>query len=365
MKDEKLSESRSDIVVSTEVLKSTNTSLEQLQQHLIELKKILGKRFDAIIPKRIDGVPALYWVVRLSQRLQKLEQCEGFDKHIKTYMGRQPQSSYFVTVIASYLLDRVDNIVLEPAVTGRTTKSDILVNFRGEQVYLECKCRDDSKFDYSEEHEHMFSVLRHYINVPHQISIRYKKAFSDEALRELGETLRKRVNLVTGDGRIISNQDLEVQVITRQAHEEHWDKKIYVIMSIIETDLSDNCSYPGHAYCREGVTLSLSGPQVNYTKVLREKIRRSRRQSPQDQPYILMIDGNSMLGDLTENIRALSTAFQPETNTRFSAAVLVKYYPRLDSPELNFDFHGVSNPFAKCPVSREFEHLFHTPSREF
>ncbi len=358
MKNRTSSEEGSASVVSTEILKSINISVEQLRNHLVELKLILGTRFDVVVPTKIDTVPTIQWVIGLSQRLQKLKQCNGFSRHIKMYTKKQLQSSYFVTVIASYLLDKVGSIILEPPITGVIKKSDILANLRGEQVYLECKHSDDSKFDYSEEHEHMFSILRGYINVPHQISIRYKKSFSDKALHELGETLREKVNLVTGDGRIINNQDLEVQVITREAHEAHWDKKIYVIMGIIEIDLSDNCSYPGHVYCKEGITLSLSGPQVNYAKVLREKIRRSRCQSPQDRPYILMIDGNSMLGDLTENIRALSTAFQPEINTRFSAAALVTYHPCLDTSDLNLRFNLVTNPFAKFPVSKEFKRLF-------
>jgi len=350
------------LLVSAEILKSMNISAVELQYHLVELKSILRTRFGSVVPTKIDTVPTLQWVIGLSQRLQKLKQCDGFDSHIAMYNKKQLQSTYFVTVIASYFLDKVDRIVLEPPITGGSRRPDILVNYRGEQAYLECKYSEDSKFDYSREHEHMFSVLRDYIDVPHQISVRYRKPFSEEALRELGETLRERVNLVTGDGRIVNDPDLEVQVITREAHEAHWDKKVWVTMSMIVTDLSDNCRYPGHVYCRDGITLSLSGPQVDCAKVLREKIRRSSSQSPQDKPYILLIDGNRMLGNLTENIRALSTAFQPEINTRFSAAVLVTYYPRLDTSDLNLKFDLVSNPFAKFPISRQFQLLFYTPS---
>ena len=362
MKDKTLHENRSDIVVSTEVLKSTNISLEQLQLHLIELKRILGTNFDLVIPRKIDGVPILYWVIGLSQRLQSLKKCDGFEKHVRMYTKRQLQSSYFVTVIASYLLDKVDNIILEPAMMGKTTKSDILVNFRGEQVYLECKHTDTLRFDHPGEHEHMLSILRSYINVPHQISIKYKKSLSDRELHRLGETLRQRASLPTGDGRIINNPDLEVQVIKREAYA---DKRLHFVMGMVVKDLYENCSYPGHAYGIDGITLSLSGPKVDYTKVLREKFKKSKGQSPHDWPYVLVIDGNIMLGDLTENIRTLSTAFQPTTNTRFSAATLVTYYPRLDKPDLNLNFSFVSNPFAKYPVSREFEHLFHTFSREW
>ena len=349
-------EKESKLLVSTEILKSIPISIEQLQQYLFELKSILGTRFDSLISKRINDVSTLQWVIGLSQRLQKLRECDGFERHIGTYTKRQLQSSYFVTVIASYLLDKVDNIILEPSITGRVKKPDIPAIFRGEQVYLECKYIDTSQFDYSMEHEHMFSVLREYIDVPHQVSIRYKKPLSDTELHQLGETLRQRLEQVTGDGRIIHNANLEVQVMTRQAY---GNKRLSMILTMIEQDTYENCSYPGHAYGRHGLTVSLSGPKVDYTKVLREKIGKSRRQSPQNWPYVSMINGNLMLGDLTENIQALSTAFQPKTNTRFSAAVLVTYHPRLDSLNLDFKFYLVSNPFAKFPVSKEFERLFH------
>lgn len=350
-----MAEEKEGVFVSADVLKSTHISIQQLQQHLIELKSILGTKFASIVPRNINGVPAIYQVVRLNQQLQKLKQCDGFDRHISTYTKKQFQSSYFVTVIASYLVDKVDNVVLEPPITGKTTKSDILVDFRGEQVYLECKHTDTLKFDYSLEHEHMLSILRNYINVPHQISIKYKKSLSDTELHRLGKTLQKRASQPTGDGIIVNNQDLEVQVMKREAYA---DKRLHLVMGMVVEDLYENCRYPGHAYGINGITLSLSGPKVDYTKVLREKFKKSKSQSPHDGPYVLMIDGNMMLGNLTENIRALSTAFQPKTNTRFSTAILITYYSRLDSPELNLNFYSVSNPFARFPVSKEFERLF-------
>jgi len=73
-----------------------------------------------------------------------------------------------------------------------------------------------------------------------------------------------------------------------------------------------------------------------------------------------MIDVNRMLGNLTENIRALESAFQPTTNTRFSAAALVTYHPRLGTSDLDLNFYLVTNPFAKFPISEEFKRLFHT-----
>ena len=356
MKD-KASPEKRNILVSPEILKSTNISVEELRDNLTELKSILDTSFDLVVPRTINDTLTLWHLIDLSQRFQKLKQWDGFDRHIRTYTRRQLQSSYFVTVIASYLTDKVDSIVLEPTIAGRTKKSDILVNFQGEQIYLECKHIDTSQFDYSGQHEHMFLILRDYIDVPHQIDIRYKNSFTDRELHGLGETLKERANLITGDGKIIDNPNLEVQVQMREAYA---DKRISVILHAIIQDLHTNCYYPSHTYARDGITLSLSGPEVDYTKVLKNKINKSRSQSPPDQPYILMIGGNRILGGLTENIRALSSAFQPTTNTRFSAAALVTYHSRLGTSDLDLKFNLISNPFAKFPISREFSRLFHT-----
>ena len=71
-----------------------------------------------------------------------------------------------------------------------------------------------------------------------------------------------------------------------------------------------------------------------------------------------MIDGNAILGSQDANTRALASAFQPQVNTRFGAAILVDYHPTFESLELVYDFKVVPNPFARFPISKEFEKLF-------
>lgn len=355
MSDRLSDENKDCIFVSKEILNSSNIIVEELQHHLIELKAILREKFEWVVPTQIYDLSTLQWIVDLSLRLHKLRNCEGFDRHIQVYTKGQVKSSYFVTVISSYLIDKVDSIILEPPINGKNKMSDILVNFQGKQVYLECKCIETEKFDYSQEHEHMFSILRKYVNVPHQISIRYKNSLSDTEIHQLGETLHKRVQLVTGGGRIINNADLEVQVMKR---EMYGNNQFSIVMTIFMQDLPENCIYPGHVYYKDGISMSVSGPKVDYSKVLKEKFKRSKRQSPDDQPYILVIDGNKMLGNLTENIRAISSSFQPNINTRFSGALLVKYERQVDNQNLNFSFNFISNPFARFPISKKFENLF-------
>lgn len=352
---------RRQLFVSGGILQSIGLSLDELKPHIIELKSILGPKFEQLVPSSINDFSTLHWVVSLSLCLQKLKHCEGFDKHIARYTGKQAKSSYFVAGMASYLFDKVDAIELEP-VTHKRRMADVLVNYRGEKVYLECKGIETSRFDFTRQHDRMLSILREYlVDIPHQIGITYRKPLSDTETHRLGRVLRQRTRLVRSNGRIIDNPELQVTVIKRETFA---DKRLRFCMYMIQENLDEHCRYPGHAYAMDGLTISISGPRVDYRSVLREKIRRSRHQSPVAEPYILIVESSTMLGELAENIRALSSAFQPETNTRFSATALVESNPVLGSTRTEFMFHFVSNPFAKYPVSKEFEFLFKTSTEE-
>jgi len=362
LKKEAVHKTQRQLMVSTEIMKSLNLSIEQLQRYLAYLGDVFGARLLHIIPERISDLPTLQWIIRLSESLKKLEGFEGFESHINTYTRRQVRSSYFVTVVAGYLSDKgVDDIVFDPPVSVTGRKPDILVAFRGEQVYIECKMIDTAQFDYSEEHNRMLSILHSYIDVPHQVDIRYRKSLSDIELHQLGNVLKQRLHQVKGNGKIIDNENLEVQVQTRERYLLRSPK--IVLWGIME-DLNEKCRYPQHCYGIDGHSISIAGPKVDYSDILRSKIKKSRRQSPDNKAYILMIDGNSMLGSLTENIRALSSAFQPKTNTRFSAAALVTYHPRLGSSNINFKFYFIPNPFARFPMSEEFQRLFSASSED-
>ena len=350
------------VMVSTEIMKSLNFSIEQLQSCIAYLGDVLGARLKYIIPDRINDSPTLQWIIRLSEDLKKLEGFEGFKSHINTYARTQVESSYFVTVVARYLSDKgVDDIIFDPQITVTGRKPDILVTYRGEQVYIECKMVDTAQFNYSEEHNHMLSILRNHIDVPHQLDIRYKESLSDTELHKLGEVLQQRLNQVKGDGKIIDNENLEVGV---QIRKSYLSRTIKLVMWGIMQDINDKCSYPLNSYGIDGHSVSISGPKVDCSEILRSKIRRSRRQSPDNSPYLLMINVNPMLGSLKDNIRAVSSAFQPEMNTRFSGATLVTYYPSLGSLELDFKFYSVPNPFAKFPVSTAFTRLFSASSED-
>jgi hypothetical protein len=343
------------VTVSNSIMQSVGITYEQLKSILIDLHTILGEKAIKLIPEQVNDFGTLAFIVKLCESLKKLRYCEGFNEHIARYTNKQIHSSYFVIELASFLFDKVDTLSLEP-MTAKSKMADILVNARGQNIFLECKCIESTNYDHSKEHNHIFSLLKPYfVNIPHEISITYRQALSEDNIRRLGEAIRERAKSVSSNGKIIDNADVLVNIIKREIPN---NKRVKLYMSMIQENLDERCRYPGHVFGIDGITLSISGPKVNYGKIFKEKIRRSRNQSPEKDPYILMIDGNLMLGSLTDNIRALSSAFQPTVNTRFSSAVIVEHNPRIGTAETDFNFHVVNNPFAKFPVNEEFTRLF-------
>jgi hypothetical protein len=234
--------------------------------------------------------------------------------------------------------------------------SDILILFQDQNIFIECKGIETNKHDYSKQHDYYFSILKPYfIGIPHEISITYQRELSEDSLRTLALGIVERIKSVSSNGKIIDNPDVSVNIIKR---EKPNNPQVKLYMAMIQENLDERCRYPGHVYGVDGITLSISGPKVSYERIFKEKIRRSRSQAPENSPYILMIDSNLMLGCLSDNIRALSTAFQPKANSRFSSAIIVEHNPRIGTPQTDFTFHVVNNPFAKYPVTDSLLRLF-------
>ena len=344
------------ILVPLDIIKSSGIDTVEFQNHINVLVKLLGNKFKLFVPNVINDINTLQDIVFLSKLLPKLQYCKGFSEHLKIYTKKQFSSNYFLLIVASLLIHKVDSLVFEPTIEGKGKKTDILATLDQENVYLECKQVNTSKFEYSKEHEHMRSILQEYLNVPHQIDIKYRTNFSDEELHKLGKTLKNILDNVTTSGIVINNNKLIVQINVRNTYD---NKMVQMTMFGISQDTNENCNYPLHVYFRNGHTLSISGPKIDYQSILREKITRSRCQSPINSPYILVIDGNNMMGSLEENLRALSTAFQPNINTRFSAVLIITYH--LDIIKQNFEIKSniIPNPYAKYPITEKFKSLFY------
>ncbi len=196
-------------------------------------------------------------------------------------------------------------------------------------------------------------MMKKYVQVPHQVSITYRTPLSDEQWNDYGKRIQKRLNHITNEGVILDTKEIQVNVIPRK---EYGSRVSEVALFGIETDTRTNCRYPLTLFFEGGYSISIAGPTIDFSKFLRKKMRCSKEQYHPENPFILILGTNKMIGDLEGNRRALSNAFQPEMNTRFSAVVFMEF--NHNEIKVIPKFQLISNPYARKPPSTKFLRLF-------
>lgn len=345
------------ISIATEILNQSKITITEINEHFTELASIFKGISPKILPDNIKDTSTLYSLIEFSKNLKKLKNCQGFEKHIIKYNNeKEIIHSDFVTLLSGFLVSKVDELIFDPIIRETNKYPDMCIKFNDNETYIECKSIDTKKFNFSDEHNRFFELISKYlVGIPHQISITYKKSLSDNKIEELGKTLQKRAPLVTNEGVIINNENLKVHVIKKEMPP---NTGIGVSFFGIEHDIVENCDYPMHIFAVNGLTVSIAGPKVDYASVLLGKVKAGKSQSPINKPYILAIDAREILGSMDENIRVLTTAFQPKQYTRFSGILLVKMSWNLFEKKTDFGFEFVQNPFASTPISEYFSRLF-------
>lgn len=340
------------ISISDGILQSTARDINEIKSHFANLTCIFKDKFLQLFPAEIHDFPTLNMILTLSDSFEKIRNCEGFEKHINNYNKKTLFSNYFVTLLASFLVPKVTKLILEPNLKSSLAHPDIYIELQKENAYLECKLINTSQFDYYEEHRHIFDLLSEYIHFPHEVTFTYKIPLSDSRIKELAVKIAEKGLLVTCQGTIINEKDVDVYITRRETS----NKCFTLILGGTMVDVPSNRRHPNHIFMENGLTIAINGPTVDSSKVLIKKLHDSRRQLDSGNPSILVIDANSLLGGLSENVRTLTNAFKPNINTRFSAILLVAYGTTVNQNYISFNL--VTNPFACHPLPRNIQALF-------
>lgn len=341
------------IIIPHAILNSANISLEEIKSHYDFLTRTLKNEFFGWMPTELNSLSLLQSIVDLSNNLQKLASCKGFEKHIKTYIPEQFGSNSFVSLVAGYFVDKVNSLELEPVLEKTGKNPDIFVKYAQDEVYLECKIIETEQFNFRREHENIANYISKYVNFPHQVTITYKNTLTNNDISTLGTIIAERLPHVTNEGIIFSDKNIEIHISPRV---EYGATNFTAIIDMIMVSNYNGLRTPSHTFYKDGRSICISGPEVDYSSIFLKKIRKSRRQADSEKSFILVVNTRLMVGDTSNNLSAISHVFQPELNTRFSGVLLVEYYSVGSKTNLKFIF--IRNPFSKNPISKEFESLF-------
>ena len=326
-------------------------TLDGIKYYMDFLSEVLKERFLELVPTNIIDVQSLDRILILYEVLSGLKEVPGFERHASEYNESRFLSTLFVSRLALFLKDKVDEIELEPITTEEEGNPDIRVSLAGRNIYIECKNIESSQFSDIEEHKRIFKTLEPYIEVPHQVSFSYRKTPSEEELKSLGDNIKKLIPKVKTTGNIINNDNYVVNVQPRDAYS---DSRFSIHMDMIVEDNNSGDRVPGHVFIEQGKTFSVNGPDVDYKKILQSKVKSARHQSVSGSIFITAINTDVMLGGMNENIMCIEALFQPNRNTRYSSVL----FANNESLTNNGKYTHIVNPYAKVPVSNEITNLF-------
>jgi hypothetical protein len=316
---------------------------EVILKHIEFLIKIFKLDYKKYFPVQISDESTLLYLIHLSRSLERLKDCDGFDKHINEFRNGV-DSTYFVTIIADYLFSQCSNLILEPSSDEVKKKADILATINGHDIYFECKNpKQNILSPIGKEHEEMYASLSKSINKPCDVSITYSESLTPQQLIELGDFLKVKLPLVTGEGKILNYQGVKVEVTN--VREQFID-----IGDIRITRLWDNyhekALHPGSAINRNGIAMMFFKTNVNAFKNIESQIKNSKNKVSKDKPLIAVIHAEGIPGKLVDNIDFVNSLFNEKKYTSFNGVLFVRHCYSFQKL-IEHEFHYINNPYSR------------------
>ena len=339
------------ISYNPEILQMRGVSIDDIKLYLDFLSKTLKKKFSEIAPLNFMDTGSLDRLLTLYEVLSKLETVKGFDRHAAEYNNKRFLATLFVSRVALYLLNKVDDLELEPITPPTAGNPDIKFTIGEQDVYIECKNIETSQFSDITEHRNIFEVLEAYMDFPHQIWLSYKTSPTVDELHSLGENIKKLANTVKITGNIINNKQYKVNVHLRNAY---GDPNVAAVADMIMEDTGSKDRAPGHAFMEKGKTFLVDGPEIDYKKILKTKIKSAKGQYVKNHIFLTAINTDSMLGIMEENIQCIESLFQPKKNTRYSGVLLANHQCLTNDGK----WTQIINPYAENLVTENITRIF-------
>ena len=339
------------ISFNLETLQTRGVTVDGLKYYMDCLSKLLKDRFSEVVPTQISDTASLDRILTLHEVLSGISEISGSDRHFRIYTESQFLSTLFVSRLALFLKDKVDEIELEPITSDDEGNPDLRIVKNNHTAYIECKNIETSKFNNLEEHRRIFELIENHIKVPHQISISYKSTPNEEQINTLGAGIAHLLNNVSTTGNIINNEEYEINV---QIREGYGDPRLTGVMEMIMEDMNSGVRKPGHVFFEKGKTIAIHGPDIDYKKTLQAKVKDAKNQHVPGAIFITAINSDLILGSSKDNIRHIEAMFQPNQNTRYSSVILA------NSQTLSGEgrWQTITNPYALVPLVDDIDRIF-------
>lgn len=310
------------------------------------LVDVFKKDYTKYFPAKISTITEALYLTHLGTAMQALKEVDGFEKHVQEYRN-DIDSSYFVTVLADYFLPLVDLLELEPSFDLHSKYPDIKIQFNGESIYLECKnpkknIMDGLMKEQRKMYESLSSVVKQY---PCNLTVTYNEVVSEKLLTSLVKTLKERLAHVSGEGSIYYQNGIEVAVTNKGKLSADIGEAYFSF--ILENSYSERNLI--NIISVDGIAISFVKRRISVIDNITNQFKKCSKKVPETESLVLAIQSEYLTGHPSENMKIISSLFQPKRFTSISGVLLSNWDYSVENGIEN-SFIYINNPYARNPV---------------
>ena len=315
------------------------------------LKKNMGEYYEYVLPMgNMMSDVRVYLLDYLNSALEILRKCKGFHEHVTEYKNN-PESTFFVTVLADVLVGHGLIVELEPNIPGQDKKPDLYAFQKpnGVGVYFECKQPKDDTQNLLSEQRKIFDGIENVISDDYSLALFYEKTLSSNEIRKLHDLIKESFyndKDIYENRCIVDDINLGVSLLVSGVSNNTEKNGIVEIAGI--PNFSDKKGYSNvngiNRYGKNIVFFKLASKNT-----INSQLKNSQDKVPDGSPYVVCIDLSGPRFDADEYSKFIMKHFDAGDYTNFSGVILVDHRLLFDG-KYAVHLHYIENKGAKYPL---------------
>lgn len=315
------------------------------------LKNKMGGYYEFVLPKgNTMSDVRVYLLDYLNSALEILKKCKGFHEHVTEYKNN-PESTFFVTVLADVLVGHGLIVELEPNIPGHVKKPDLYAFQKpnGVGVYFECKQPKEDTQNLLTEQRKIFDGIENIISDEYSLSLFYDKTLSSNDIKKFHDLINESLyndKDIYENRCIVDDINLGVRLLVSGTSSNTEKNGIIEIAGI--PNFSDKKGYSNvngiNRYGKNMVFLKSASKNT-----INSQLKNSQDKVPDGSPCVVCIDLSGPRFNFDGYSEFIIKHFNSGDYTSFSGVLLVNHGLLLDG-KYAAQLHYIENKNAKYPL---------------
>ena len=333
---------RASIHTTEEYLEHIGLSLEDIQDKTKYLGKCFGTKYPRMFPLKIT-TNDIDRIVNTARILRKIEDCDGFKRHLIQYDKNNIEDHLFTAKTAGWFLDKGYKVILEPELeASQGGNPDLFIEKdENEHFVVECKNIDISAFFKIDKKKIIADIVYEKVPTCDQLDLFLSEEVTIQEIIKIfddSELVFKihKLGAFNSGARLVINEKIEIAILRKPPIIGKEEDFLTVTMEMMLEDNVSKQRLPGFAFMRGGRAVGVYGPLPNYSRKWDNKRRKSKKQAISGYPMVVMVNGDHVLGDPQLHQEYFNNVWLTERNSQCSGVGLIHFVTKDGNPVLEY-----------------------------